>query len=416
MGTKGHAVRLFLMMTGLLMLLSPRGAAQDADVESDAPDMAQEHLDLLLEQCEHELFSCIMFEAMYADGDELSDDDLETVVLHHQACDSGSLLGCHFLGLKYRNGDVLVQNEERAGLLFALACAGGELRACHNLTPIEKEEETEEPEEETEEPEEESKGAPPMKPTSCSGCNCAGMLDLGGEGSGEEVSEEFSMEQKACFMEDFSACYNMGLMYLSGNGTAVNIGEAVNMFQTSCEGGEMLGCTNLGAMHANGQGVPQNDMQAVGLYHQACHGGEMIACNNLGMKYEKGEGVIKDDMKAASYFRKACNSGDLQSCYDLGMKYQSGEGVSQNDVQAAALFNQACQAGEIIGCEQATEAENIQFDGNTDDMLGNLKRILGFMGSKDKVNTQTWLTRGLMILVSLIAWFFMYRRFSRALS
>jgi len=410
---------LFLMMTGLLVLLTSKGSAQDVDVESDASDTAQAHLDLLLEQCEHELVTCIMFEAMYMDGEKLSDDDLATVVLHHQACDSGSLLGCNFLGLKYRNGDVVVHDEDRAERLFALACGGGELRACHNLTPVEKEQEPPELEQELPELEQEQEEAAPVKPTgSCMGCNCRGLLgeDVAGSGS-KTPSPELLSEHEACFKGDISMCYNLGLMYLQGNGVAVNEEEAISLFKTSCAGGEMLGCTNLGTMYAEGKGVPRNDMQAVGLYHQACKGGEMIACHNLAGKYDRGEGVVEDHTKAASYYRMACNSGDMRSCTELGMKYAMGEGVAQNNAQAAALFNQACMAGEIMGCD-ASETKinkNIKQDYSSEDILENMKDLWGFLDAPKAQYSQTITKRIIIFLIGVTAWFFMYRRFSRGM-
>ena len=237
---------------------------------------------------------------LYSIGEGMPRDFVSAAELYMRACEGGSAVGCHKLGMAYYSGDGVGQDKERAAELYMRACEGGDAVSCRNL----------------------------------------GVLHRTGEGVGLDASLAVEFFSRACEGGDAVGCHALGILYRSGIAW-----RTPSRRWRRC-------CDNLGVLYGRGEGVGLNASRAAALFSRACEGGFAPGCTNLGTMYDEGEGVGVDKERATELYRRACDGGDAMGCFNLGRMYYRGVGIAQDRAIAIELFQKACKGDYTEHCEQ----------------------------------------------------------------
>lgn len=209
-----------------------------------------------------------------------------------EACDQGSLEGCHELGLLHETGQLGVsQDYAQAVLLYKKACYGGIGSACTSLATLHEE----------------------------------------GNGVAQDSAKAQSLYKRAlghfqesCTGGDGFDCAMAGNAFLTGRGVDEDLVQASELNKRACDLDVGQGCAVLALMYQMGEPAAPDPTVIADLYRKAakllikqCNGDEPGACRELAMMYHKGLGVEKDLETTLILNERACKGGDALACAKL---------------------------------------------------------------------------------------------------
>ena len=192
-----------------------------------------------------------------------------SIPLLSEACESGEMEACTYLGWAYRRGEGVPKDRPRGAELYRRACEGGHSTGCTNLA----------------------------------------ALYQTGDGRPNDYSKAKSLYERACEGGSMRACATLGWMYGVGERANQDWGKrSLVPCLKACQAGEMRGCTCWGVV-ARREGAVRAEF-----LERACEGGDMRGCHYLGMLYKVGDGVAQDTERAATLYARACKGGEAAAC------------------------------------------------------------------------------------------------------